>query len=84
LTIPEDVTTIGDNAFYGCSKLIGELIIPNTVHTIDQQAFNDCNGLNSLTISFNTANIGNNAFHHCDNIQTLYIYDFNEENQPTG
>jgi len=40
-TIPESVTSIGDNAFFGCHKLTS-IDIPNSVTSIGYQAFRDC------------------------------------------
>lgn len=49
LVIPEDVTSIGENAFYGCSGLTS-ITIPENVTSIGCSAFAGCNGLTSITI----------------------------------
>ena len=64
--IPDDVTSIGNNAFYFCSTLSGELIIPASVSVIGGYAFEGCTGLTgSLTIPNTITEIGESAFAHC-------------------
>ena len=43
-TIPESVTSIGKEAFYGCSGLTS-VLIGNSVETIGEDAFKDCRAL---------------------------------------
>ena len=50
ITIPNSVTTIGDQAFNGCSGL-ESITIPNSVTNIGDQAFNWCSGLKSITVA---------------------------------
>ena len=72
VTFGNSVTTIGDNAFYGCSG-ITTLNIPNSVTTIGSSAFRECKGLNSVTIGNDVTSIGDNAFYGCSGITTLNI-----------
>ena len=44
ITIPDSVTSIGDNAFYNCSGLT-EITIPDNVTSIGDYAFYDCTNL---------------------------------------
>jgi len=61
-----NVETIGEKAFYYCSKLTGSLTIPNSVTTIDDYAFEYCSGYNgSLTLSNSLTSIGAYAFSGC-------------------
>ena len=47
----ECLENIGDMAFAYCDKL-EKIIIPNSVKTIDRNAFSECNVLNSITVPF--------------------------------
>jgi hypothetical protein len=51
LIIPNDVTSIGKYAFYGCSGLTS-IEIPNSITSIGKYAFYGCNGLTSITLPF--------------------------------
>ena len=60
------ITQIPAQAFKE-SKIQGYLVIPNSVTTIDEEAFSNCTELNgSLTLSSNLKTIGNRAFNSCD------------------
>jgi hypothetical protein len=60
------VTKIGEYAFWGCSNLYGDLVIPNTVKEIERWAFYNCYGLGSnLTMSNSIQKIGSMAFYNC-------------------
>jgi len=65
--IPDDVTRIGDNAFYYISTLAGELVIPEQITSIGEYAYEGCSGLTGSLIIPNTVlEIGESAFAHCD------------------
>ena len=61
VTIGNNVTSIGNSAFYGCSDL-SSITIPNSVTSIDNNAFYGCNSINTITLSSNLMSIGNEAF----------------------
>ena len=59
------ITRIPAQAFYN-SNLFGDLVIPNSVTTIDDYAFYQCTNLNgSLTLSNSLKTIGTSAFYWC-------------------
>ena len=55
------MTSIGDDAFYGCTGLT-QVTIPNSVTTIGSSAFYRCTGLTSVTIGNSVTTIGSSAF----------------------
>ena len=60
-TIPSSVTSIGNLAFSGCSRLTN-VTIPSSVISIGEQAFAACSGLTSITIPNGVTSIGEGAF----------------------
>ncbi len=64
------VTIIGERAFYACEKLV-EVIIPETVVTIDARAFYNCNSLESVTIPNSVTTIDEYAFAYCSNLAAV-------------
>ncbi len=63
-TIPDNVTSIGNYSFYGCTDLT-EVIIPDGVTSIGESAFEGCTGLTSITIPSSVASMGESAFKGC-------------------
>ncbi len=65
--IPNSVTSIGSNVFYGCSGLTS-VTIPNSVTSIGSNVFYGCSGLTSVTIPNSVTSIGEKAFWNCSGL----------------
>ena len=70
--IPDSVTKIGEEAFYGCKRLTG-VMIPNSVTHIDLGAFSNCSSLTSVTIPDSVTNIYPWAFDHCSSLTAINV-----------
>ena len=62
--IESGMTSIGDNAFAGCSGLTS-IKIPNSVTRIGERAFAGCSGLTSVTIPNSVTKIEMASFAGC-------------------
>ena len=72
--IPDGVTSIGDYAFSGCSRL-KSVTIPDSVTSIGYSAFYSCSGLASMTIPDSVTSIGSYAFSSCSGLMSVTIPD---------
>ena len=71
-TIPSNVTSIGNDAFCGCTGLTS-IDIPNSVKRIGDGAFGDCSSLTSITIPNSVTSIESGAFAGCTGLTSITI-----------
>ena len=70
VTIPDSVSNIPDNAFYGCCGLTN-VTIPNSVTNIGQSAFGYCTNLASVTIPTNVMTFAYGVFGWCSGLTNV-------------
>ena len=73
-TIPSTVI-VGRNAFRGC--IITDVVVPEGVTTIEQQAFNYCGQLKNLSLPSTLTTIGDWAFQGCSSLESIVVAEGN-------
>lgn len=71
-TIPDNVTSIGVDAFYCCTDLT-DIIIPDSVTSIGSRAFEDCRNLVNIIMSNNITIIEDCTFRGCSKLTSITI-----------
>ena len=70
-TIPDSVTSIGDNTFDHCTSLTS-VTIPDSVTSIGDNTFDHCTSLTSVTIPDGVTSIGWREFSNCTSLTDVY------------
>lgn len=80
LTIPSNITSIGESAFYECDGLTGVSFSGSGLTTLMAYAFYGCTGLTTITLpsSFSyfgtsSSSTGRSCFGGCTNLATVYM-----------
>ncbi|SPF46950.1 exported hypothetical protein [Candidatus Desulfosporosinus infrequens] len=72
ISIPPGVTSIGNDAFVGCTG-ITSISIPQGVTSIGDGAFTNCTGLKSISMPQGITSIGDGAFSYCTGLTSISI-----------
>ena len=72
LVIPDDVTSIGNNAFRNCTELT-KVTLGTSVASIGVYAFSGCVGFTSVTIPNSVTSIGYGVFQGCSSLAEITI-----------
>lgn len=72
ISIGKNVTTIGNNAFYGCKKL-NKITGGNGIAKIGEKAFANCGSQSSVTIAGSVRSIGKQAFYNCKKLKSIVV-----------
>ena len=72
ITLPNSVTSIGSNAFEGCSGLT-TITLSNSITSIGSNAFYVCSGLTTITLPNSVTSIGTYAFADCNRLTTITL-----------
>ncbi len=74
VSIPASVTSIGENAFYGCTKLASVKFSDNgSLQEIGEYAFYGCGAIKSITLPQGTEEIGASAFASCVSLEEVIL-----------
>ncbi len=71
-TIPTDIVTIGEYAFFGCHNL-QNIKLPEQLKTIEQGAFLDCGSLTNISLPKHITCIEENTFALCRKLQYITL-----------
>lgn len=77
ITIPNSVTSIGEEAFTGCISLTS-ITIPNSVKSIGNSAFYCCYSLTSITIPESVTSIGGGILRECSGLTSIIVETGNQ------
>ena len=72
LNLQNNTRLISGGAFISCKGLTGNLVLPDSVISIGEMAFFNCDGLTALTIPNSVTMIGESAFVYCRGLNALY------------
>lgn len=67
--VPDDISRIASHAFI--SSKIRSVTVPETVYSIDANAFADCTGLENVELHEGLVTVGDGAFRGCKNLKQL-------------
>ena len=72
VVLPNTITNIGSNAFYGC-KSLEKVNLPDGICKIKDGTFNGCQSLEEIKIPDSVTHIGKMAFYQCGELKKLQM-----------
>lgn len=72
VTLPEDLTEIGNSSFSGCESL-SSIVFPSGLTKIGSAAFRGCNSLTALVLPESLTELESFAFYGCENLNTVTL-----------
>lgn len=75
VVIPEGVETIGSCSFGINNNIFEEVVLPETVDVIKENAFSCCRNMKSIAMPKSMKKIERGAFSYCDNLESIRIPD---------
>ena len=83
ISIPETVTSIGQNAFTYCT-LLKSFEFPQGIKTVATSVLEGCTSLQSVVIPSSVTTINQSAFYGCSGLQAIYNYAFTPQTITTN
>lgn len=72
VTIPEGVTSIGYDAFSGCTHLTG-VLFPHSLTSLGNGAFSECYSLGTILFPSGLTNLAGEVFYDCPSLTQVYF-----------
>ena len=72
VSMPEGITSIDNNAFFGCQNL-ETVALPESLTTLDYDAFNSCHSLKTIKIPSGVTAIPDGCFGNCASLESVTI-----------
>ena len=69
----DNVESIPNGTFRGCTNLTGNLVLPNSLAHIGDQAFYNCYGFESIVLGNSLETIGDQAFYNCYGFESIVM-----------
>ena len=73
ITLPKDLTEIGEEAFKNCPLFEGYLAIPECVTKIGERAFQNCTGIIAVELGEKVESVGDEAFSGCTSLTRITV-----------
>ena len=72
VSLPDTITSIGENSFWGCTNL-NDFVLPKNITSIGNRAFHSCDRLTSISFPKTVQYIGEGVLGYCNSLQKIYV-----------